>query len=91
MMDTVSKEHFLRIDQKTLELIGIPIPGIFPDNPFSGYANYTGYSDPIVYPGLPKLPDSGNRQRSFPVMEVARKPAPDTGEFLYRRIVLSKN
>ena len=34
MMDTVSKEHFLRIDQKTLELIGIPIPGIFPDNPF---------------------------------------------------------
>ena len=57
----------------------------------SGYANYTGYSDPIVYPGLPKQPDSGNRQRSFPVMEVARKPVPDTGEFLYRRIVLLKN
>jgi hypothetical protein len=34
MMDAIGKEHLLRINQKTLELIGIPIPGIFPDNPF---------------------------------------------------------
>lgn len=57
MMDAIGKEHLLRINQKTPELIGIPIPGIFPDQSVpesSGYANYTGYSDPIVYPGPAK-------------------------------------